>query len=128
VLFAGAGATAAGIFWMTHEGAAANGVPRPLEDDGGTIAILLHTERNVTDQELDDVRRLLVAFEDAATWCQQMAEMSRDTISALQQRRLPSPEELTRQSDWMVEMLRYLDADRLAVNRIRARVGLAPAS
>jgi hypothetical protein len=77
----------------------------------------------VTQEELDEVRRLLVAFEDAATWCQQIAELVRDFILRHAPGNTPESSSVLHQ---IQEMLRHLEADRRAVGMIRTRIGLPP--
>jgi hypothetical protein len=78
----------------------------------------------VTDEELDEVRRLIVAFENAATWCEQLAALARDSIDALRQKKEVSVGTLAGQIADIDRHLQYLDVNRRAVSRIRTRVGL----
>ena len=58
----------------------------------------------MTNDELDDVRRIVLAFEDAATWCQELAERAMRLILSIQQHRHLSDTELSEQLGTPVSM------------------------
>ena len=71
-----------------------------------------------------DLRMVLVAFEDAVTWCQTIADLADKLIeSAAAGRRLPD-DVLEAAKAQLVETRRYLQANQGEVQRIRNRVGL----
>jgi hypothetical protein len=81
-------------------------------------------ETALTDEELDEFRRLLVAFEDTAVWCEQLAERARGLIEGVQQKRPPTQESLADHLRQIAETLRYVEDERRLVGTIRARIGL----
>jgi hypothetical protein len=82
----------------------------------------------MTNDERDEVRRILVAFEDAGIWCEQLAEREQQLIRSIQQNRIPSGPDLSAELTQIAETLRHLQDDRHAVEVIRKRIGLAPVS
>ena len=79
----------------------------------------------MTDAEMNEVRRILLAFEDAATWCEQLAEMVMRGLPAEQPHDDPSGAGATRRAK-VAEILKRLQADRSAVGWVRTRIGLPP--
>ena len=78
----------------------------------------------MTTDELDDVRKIVVAFEDAATWCEELAERVKELILSIQQNRHLSADQLSEQGNEIAETLRHLAADRRELEIIRRRVGI----
>ncbi len=74
----------------------------------------------MTDDELDEVRRILVAFEDASTWCRELAEVA--TRAPGGETRPGRESDRTRSS--IADILRQLDSHHQQVVRIRKRIGL----
>lgn len=71
-----------------------------------------------------DLRMVIVAFEDAVTWCQTLADLADKLIeSAAAGRRLPT-EELASAKAQLSETRRFVKANEAEVARIRHRVGL----
>jgi hypothetical protein len=72
-----------------------------------------------------DFRMVVVAFEDAMTWCQGVADLAEKLIDSLTRGR-PVPEpELQAAIGQLAETRRYLEANAGEVRRIKARVGIA---
>ena len=82
----------------------------------------------MTDDERDEVRRILVAFEDAGVWCEQLAEREQQLIRSIQQNRIPSGPDLAAELDQIAETLRHLRDDQRSVSVVRKRIGLASVS
>jgi hypothetical protein len=78
----------------------------------------------MTDDELDDVRKLVVAFEDAATWCEGLASLSVELLLSIQQQRSLPGRRLSEGENQIARTLRHLEADRRAVRTLRDRLGL----
>jgi uncharacterized protein YfiM (DUF2279 family) len=72
-----------------------------------------------------DLRMVLVAYEDAATWCEALAEVVDEWIGAARADKPVAPAALQRAARQVAETRRYLDSSRQEVRRIRQRVGLA---
>jgi hypothetical protein len=71
-----------------------------------------------------DLRMVLVAFEDAATWCEMLADLTDQCIATARGGRPISDADLHRAATQAAEARRYLRANRQEVDRIRERVGL----
>lgn len=71
-----------------------------------------------------DLRMVVVAFEDAVTWCTNIADLA-DTLlaSAAAGRDIPEPDLQTARTQ-VAETRRYLEANVGEVRRIKARAGL----
>ena len=82
----------------------------------------------MTNDERDEVRRILVAFEDAGIWCEQLAEREQQLIRSIQQNRIPSGPDLATELDQIAETLRHLRDDQRSVSVVRKRIGLASVS
>ena len=82
----------------------------------------------MTNDERDEVRRILVAFEDAGIWCEQLAEREQQLIRSIQQNRIPSGPDLSAELDQIAETLRHLRDDQKSVSLVRNRIGLASVS
>ena len=82
----------------------------------------------MTNDERDEVRRILVAFEDAGIWCEQLAERQQQLIRSIQQNRIPSGPDLSAELDQIAETLRHLRDDQKSVSLVRNRIGLASVS
>ncbi len=82
----------------------------------------------MTNDERDEVRRILVAFEDAGIWCEQLAEREQQLIRSIQQNRIPSGPDLSAELDQIAETLRHLKDDQRSVSLVRNRIGLASVS
>jgi hypothetical protein len=81
----------------------------------------------MTDDERDEFRRLLVAFEDAATWCEQLTSLTRELIGAMQHKRSIAQARLLEELERVEGTLRHLEADRREVDALRRRVGVTDA-
>lgn len=77
----------------------------------------------MTTDELDDCRRILVAFEDAATWCEELAGIAQ---RALESQDPPSAAGASADLRQIADTLRFLREDRDAVAVVRRRIGLPP--
>ena len=81
----------------------------------------------MTNEELDEFRRLLVAFEDVAAWCEQLLERAGEFIEGARQGHVPDAAGISEYLHHIDDTRRYLEDERRMVASIRARVGL-PAS
>ena len=71
-----------------------------------------------------DLRMVIVAFEDAVTWCQTLADLADKLIeSAATGRTLPA-EDLASARAQIAETRRFVEANEGEVARIRHRAGL----
>jgi hypothetical protein len=71
-----------------------------------------------------DLRMTLVAFEDAATWCEELADlMDRFIRAARAGERIPVAD-LQRAATEVGETRRYLESNRQEIRRIKERAGL----
>ena len=66
----------------------------------------------------------LVAFEDAATWCETLADLTDEWIGTARERKPASAALLQRAVEQVAETRRYLESNRREMTRLRARVGL----
>ena len=80
----------------------------------------------MTDHELDDVRRIVVAFEDAASWCEQLSELALESILALQRRERLTDDRLSEGLTQLSQLRLHLDVNRREVASIRSRIGIPP--
>jgi hypothetical protein len=72
-----------------------------------------------------DLRMVIVAFEDAVTWCESVADLADRLIEAVTTAR-PIPEgELQAAIAQLRETRRYLQSNAGEVGRIKERVGIA---
>jgi hypothetical protein len=72
-----------------------------------------------------DLRMVLVAFEDAATWCETLADLTDEWLGASRTgKRLPE-EMLKRAAGQVAETRRYLESNRREIGLIKHRAGLA---
>jgi N-acetylglucosamine kinase-like BadF-type ATPase len=72
-----------------------------------------------------EVRMILVAFEDAATWCETLADLTDGWIETAQRGEPIAPEALQAAMKQVADTRRFLQADCSEVRRICARAGLA---
>ena len=71
-----------------------------------------------------DIRMVVVAFEDARTWCETLADMAERLVEAALARR-PLPEaELKAAISQLAETRRFLQSNEDDVARIKHRVGI----
>lgn len=71
-----------------------------------------------------DLRMVVVAFEDAVTWCATLAEVTDKLIAAATARQPMDEHELQSAVAQLAETRRFLRADQSEVQRIKERVGL----
>jgi hypothetical protein len=71
-----------------------------------------------------DLRMVLVAFEDAATWCETLADLTDEWIGAARTGKPPAAL-VQRAVGQVAETRRYLESNRREVGRIKQRAGLA---
>lgn len=71
-----------------------------------------------------DLRMLLVAFEDAATWCETLAGILDEWIAAARNNRPIASPEIERVIGQVAETRRFLESNRHEVERIVSRAGL----
>lgn len=71
-----------------------------------------------------DVRMILVAFEDAVTWCETLADLTDGWIEAARRGEPITAEALEVAVRQVAETRRFLQADRSEVRRISERDGL----
>lgn len=71
-----------------------------------------------------DLRIALVAFEDAATWCEVLADLTDKYIEAARAMRPLSAAELQRATHQVAETRRYLESNRTEMDRIKKRAGI----
>jgi hypothetical protein len=71
-----------------------------------------------------DFRMLLVAFQDATTWCESLADIAEEFIRATVAQTRVSDDVLQRAISQVNETRRFLEADQQEVQRIKERVGL----
>jgi hypothetical protein len=68
---------------------------------------------------------VLVAFQDAATWCDTLADLIDEWIRAAQAGRPVAAAALQEAAGQVAETRRYLESNRQEVQRIQQRIGLA---
>ena len=71
-----------------------------------------------------DLRMVVVAFEDAVTWCATLAELTDRLITSAVTCRSLGEKELQSAVAQLAETRRYLEANEGAVQRIKERVGI----
>ena len=71
-----------------------------------------------------DLRMLLVAFEDAATWCETLAGVLDEWIAAARNNRPIAQPDIERVIEQVAETRRFLESNRHEVERIISRAGL----
>lgn len=80
----------------------------------------------MTNEELDEVRRLMVAYDDLETWCLNLTELSRRLLRGCRgDERVEEPAAASIAAE-VDQTVRYLESNRLAVDKIRTRIGLLP--
>jgi hypothetical protein len=72
-----------------------------------------------------DLRMVLVAFEDAATWCETLADLTDEWIGASRAGKPLPAAVVQRAAGQVAETRRYLESNRREVGRIKQRAGLA---
>lgn len=71
-----------------------------------------------------DLRMVVVAFEDAVTWCATLADVTEKLIASATAGRPMDERELQSAVAQLADTRRFLHADQSEVQRIKARVGL----
>jgi len=71
-----------------------------------------------------DLRMVVVAFEDAVTWCASLAELADRLISSAVTNRSLGEKELQAAVEQLAETRRYLESNEGAVQRIKERAGI----
>jgi hypothetical protein len=71
-----------------------------------------------------DLRMVVVAFEDAVTWCTTLAELTDRLITSAVTSRSLGEKELQSAVAQLAETRRYLESNEGAVQRIKERVGI----
>lgn len=71
-----------------------------------------------------DLRMVVVAFEDAVTWCEALADVADKLIASATARKPMGEGELHSAVAQLAETRRYLDANRTSVQRIKERIGI----
>lgn len=71
-----------------------------------------------------DLRMVVVAFEDAVTWCSTLADVTAKLIASATARQPLDDRELQSAVAQLAETRRYLRADQSEVQRIKERAGL----
>jgi hypothetical protein len=71
-----------------------------------------------------DVRMILVAFEDVATWCETLADLTDGWIETVRRGGPISAEALQAAVKQVADTRRFLQADRSEVRRITERAGI----
>jgi|SoiMethySBSTD1v2_1073268.scaffolds.fasta_scaffold948616_1 N-dimethylarginine dimethylaminohydrolase len=74
-----------------------------------------------------EFRMVLVALNDAVTWCEQAANLADQLLDVARTHRRVPQDELDAAAAQLSEMRRYLESNDVQVRRIRERAGL-PAS
>lgn len=72
-----------------------------------------------------DLRMVVLAFEDARTWCDTMADLAEKLIDAAAIRRRIPEGELQSAMAQVADTRRYLQSNEEEVERIKQRVGIA---
>jgi hypothetical protein len=72
-----------------------------------------------------DLRMALVAFEDAATWCEVLADLTDKYIEAARDGKPLTAANLQRAAIQVAETRRYLESNRKEMDRIKKRSGIA---
>lgn len=71
-----------------------------------------------------DLRMVVVAFEDAVTWCATLAELTDRLIASAVTSRSLGEKELQSAVAQLAETRRYLESNEGAVQRIKKRAGI----
>ena len=71
-----------------------------------------------------DLRMVVVAFEDAVTWCASLAELTDKLITSVATNRSLGEKELQSAVEQLAETRRFLESNESAVQRIKERVGI----
>jgi hypothetical protein len=71
-----------------------------------------------------DLRITLVAFEDAATWCEILADLTDKHIEAARAGKPLSAAELQGAARQVADTRRYLESNRREMDRIKKRAGI----
>ena len=71
-----------------------------------------------------DLRMVIVAFEDAFTWCASLAELADRLISSAVTNQSLDEKELQAAVAQLAETRRYLESNEDAVQRIKVRAGI----
>jgi len=71
-----------------------------------------------------DLRMVVVAFEDARTWCETIADLAEGLIEAAATRRRMPEGELQSAVAQLAETRRYLQSNEHEIERIKQRVGI----
>jgi hypothetical protein len=72
-----------------------------------------------------DLRMALVAFEDAATWCEVLADLTDRYIEAARGGKPLSAADVKGAASQVAETRRYLESNRKEMDRIKKRAGIA---
>lgn len=71
-----------------------------------------------------DLRMVVVAFEDAVTWCASLAELTDKLITSAVTCRSLGERELQSAAEQLAETRRFLESNETAVQRIKERAGI----
>ena len=71
-----------------------------------------------------DLRMVLVAFEDAVTWCETLADVTEELIASARDRRQVDHRVLDDASTKLELTRKFLVGDRSEVQRVRQRAGI----
>lgn len=71
-----------------------------------------------------DLRMVLVAFEDAVTWCETLADVAEELIASARDRRQVDHRVLDDASTKLELTRKFLVGDRSEVQRVRQRAGI----
>ena len=71
-----------------------------------------------------DLRMVLVAFEDAVTWCETLADVTEELIASARDRRHVDHRVLDDASTKLQLTRKFLLGDRSEVQRVRQRAGI----
>jgi hypothetical protein len=71
-----------------------------------------------------DLRMVVVAFEDAVTWCASLAELTDKLITSAVTTRSLGEKELQAAVEQLAETRRFLESNESAVQRIKERAGI----
>jgi hypothetical protein len=71
-----------------------------------------------------ELRMVLVAFNDAATWCDTLADLIDEWIRTANAGQSVAPAALQHAASQVAETRRYLESNRQEVRRIEQRAGL----
>ena len=73
-----------------------------------------------------EFRMVLVALNDAVTWCEVAANLAEQLLEVARTHRRVPQNELDAAAAQLAEMRRYLESNETQVRRIRERAGIAP--